>query len=295
MTSSSRSRSKHKLEPITLEELAQDSSMTGFTSVFRIPTTEPPLSHLTPPGYESSPVSDTPLVLETAAALETPPVEDTPAAESDGVTVLETPAGVDAPPLLETPGVLDAPATTPRRRQTNTPRVSHTRPASKTPGVFNAAPLLNTPGAPALPRSAQNAKRFITLAGGKMVRAGTAQAAHTQAEQVIYMVLWNALATAASAPYQDVTIGTREIMARTGLSERAVQLNLKTLQLKLAVDLVDQGDATRPKTYRVYSAARTLERRKAAGLEWVQTKQGGGVRLIGDPFATPGVLNTPAE
>lgn len=128
-----------------------------------------------------------------------------------------------------------------------------------------------------------------------MVRAGTAQAAHTQAEQVIYMVLWNALATAASAPYQDVTIGTREIMARTGLSERAVQLNLKTLQLKLAVDLVDQGDATRPKTYRVYSAARTLERRKAAGLEWVQTKQGGGVRLIGDPFATPGVLNTPAE
>lgn len=128
-----------------------------------------------------------------------------------------------------------------------------------------------------------------------MVRAGTAQAAHTQAEQVIYMVLWNALATAASAPYQDVTIGTREIMARTGLSERAVQLNLKTLQLKLAVDLLDQGDATRPKTYRVYSAARTLERRKAAGLEWVQTKQGGGVRLIGDPFATPGVLNTPAE
>ena len=130
-----------------------------------------------------------------------------------------------------------------------------------------------------------------------MARAAAAQDAHTQAEQTIYAVLWGAAQSGREAAepsfFRDVTMGTRQIMARAGLSERAVQLNLKTLELKLALEIVDSGDATRPKTYRVYSAGRILERRKAAGLEWIQTKQGGGVRLVRDPSATPGVLKAP--
>ncbi len=44
------SRHRSKLEPITISELEADPTMVGFTSLFRIPTTEMPLSHLLPPG-----------------------------------------------------------------------------------------------------------------------------------------------------------------------------------------------------------------------------------------------------
>lgn len=39
-------RRKAKLEPISLEELASDPAMTGFTSLFRIPATADPLPHI---------------------------------------------------------------------------------------------------------------------------------------------------------------------------------------------------------------------------------------------------------
>lgn len=46
MANPSPKRSKPKLEPISLAELEADSTMTGFTSVFRIPLTEEALPHV---------------------------------------------------------------------------------------------------------------------------------------------------------------------------------------------------------------------------------------------------------
>jgi hypothetical protein len=46
MPNPSRKRTKPRLEPISLAELEADSTMVGFTSLFRIPTTEAPLPHV---------------------------------------------------------------------------------------------------------------------------------------------------------------------------------------------------------------------------------------------------------
>ena len=45
-SSSALKRRRPKLEPISLAELEADSTMVGFTSLFRIPTSEPSLPHL---------------------------------------------------------------------------------------------------------------------------------------------------------------------------------------------------------------------------------------------------------
>lgn len=210
------SKRKPKLEPISLKELQEDSTMTGFTSVFEIPMTAPALEHL---------------------------AQD----------VLDTPPIVNTSPIVET-------------GELNTGAVFHT-------------PVFNTGRS----ETSQNAKRFRPLARARVSAMRTAHQGHTQAEQLLYLALWNS--APGEGPYKDVSPGNRRLMEETGLSERSVQLNLQTLECKLAIEVVARHnpDAQQPKTFRVYSAAEVLARRKAAGLLWVQTKQGGGVRLVTKP------------
>ena len=205
------SKRKPKLEPISLKELQEDSTMTGFTSVFEIPMTAPPLEHL------AQDVSDTPPVVNTSTV--------------------------------------------------NTRAISNT-------------PVVNTGRS----ETSQNAKRFRPLARARVSALRSPQQGHTQAEQLLYLALWNA--TPGEGPYKDVSPGNRRLMEETGLSERSVQLNLQTLECKLAIEVVARHnpDAQQPKTFRVYSVAEVMARRQAAGLLWVQTKQGGGVRLVTKPL-----------
>jgi hypothetical protein len=87
-------------------------------------------------------------------------------------------------------------------------------------------------------------------------------------------------------------------MTRTGLSERTVQLNLKSLQLKLSIEILRRHnpDTNEPTLYRVYSVETILERRRLAGLDLVAKKRGGGVRLVRSETvaasSTPPVFHT---
>jgi hypothetical protein len=103
MAASSPSKRKPKLEPISLDELAADSTMTGFTSVFRIPTTETPLPHLI--SQPSEDAKTTP----SEGDISPPPVADLPP------TVGATPA--PTPTLWQTDDGLLFPNTRARRIQ----------------------------------------------------------------------------------------------------------------------------------------------------------------------------------
>jgi hypothetical protein len=155
------------------------------------------------------------------------------------------------------------------------PGVANTPTASNDPNVF-------VPNVPVFrSRSRQIAKRYAPLDAARVTRASRVHDGHTAAEQIIYTMLWNAQ-PGQDVPFKDVAVGNSHIMKETSLTERTVQFNLRTLQLKLSIEVIAKHDpdTNRPKTYRVYSPEMILKRRHAAGLDWAQRKKGGGVRLV---------------
>jgi hypothetical protein len=308
MTSSSRSRRKPKLEPISLAELADTPGMSGFctfltrTSDQAVPVLDQPLSTQseTPPvsnapakiremggGRETPPVSSAPPLTDTVL-LSPPELEFSPEREAGGVSntppVAQTPVGVLGATSLEVAGrsntggvfqtasVIKASLVTEASPVSNADDVLKTPPILDAPLVGNTSPLIRT-------RSPQIARRFQPLDNARVRKAARAQDGHTMAEQLIYSALYSS--EEGSPLYRDVAVGNRWIMAQTGLSERTVQLNLKSLQLKLSLEILRRHDpdTNEPTLYRVHSMDAILERRRAAGLDLVAKKRGGGVRL----------------
>ncbi len=239
--SNARSRRKSKLEPISLAELAETPGMSGFcTFLTRTPEQAVP-------------------VLDTAPLEETPPVFETALVEESDPTV-----------PLEAPPVGEAESVRPRAPEARVVRDATVR--LETPPVSQPIPVRTT--------SAQIARRFQPLENARVRKANLAQDGHTMAEQIIYSALYSS--GEGEGAYRDVAVGNRWIMASTGLSERTVQLNLKSLQMKLSIEILRRHnpDTNEPTLFRVYSFESILARRRAAGLDAVAKKRGGGVRLV---------------
>ena len=322
-----RSKRKSKLEPISLAELAETPGMSGFCT-FLTRGIEEPVPVLdgqrtetateTPRALETPPVGNTIPVSETALPASAPEADcQFPVPGRDTLSGLDTggvlkTSGVNYTPLvLQTEGVSKPPIASEsyNNKDTHTgplaalPRTAPVLPVRsvepKAPTATKPAPLPETPILLETPpvvksiptRSAQIARRFQPLENARLRRAVLAQDGHTMAEQIIYSALYNA--GQGIAPYRDVAVGNRWIMARTGLSERTVQLNLKSLQLKLSIEIIRRHnpDTNEPTVFRVYSFESILERRRAAGLDLVAKKRGGGVRLVSSHTAP--ALNTP--
>ena len=215
--------------------------------------------------------------------------------DSDAQPIFNTPPVSNTPPILDSPPVFESPRiesavpiVQPARRRTfqrEQKAIVNTRVLlSNTPLVLNTPPVFNS-------RSPQIARRFQPLSGARIQKAAIAQDGHTMAEQLIYAALYNS--GEGVVPYRDVCVGNKWIMSKTGLTERTVQLNLKSLQMKLSIEMVRRHnpDTNQPTVYRVYSLGKdVLERRRAAGLDLIARKRGGGVRLLSSN--TPPVSNT---
>ena len=268
--SNARSRRKSKLEPISLAELAETPGMSGFCSFLTRPADQPVPALDGSAEGDTPPVGNAPGVEETAAAL----TGSTPGTISVTPPVLET-AAAPAPPQVEIVAPVE------RTRAADT--VRDTVIALETPPVVKTVPIRTS--------SAQIARRFQPLENARVRRAVLAQDGHTMAEQIIYSALFHS--GEGEGAYRDVSVGNRWIMASTGLSERTVQLNLKSLQLKLSIEILRRHnpDTNEPTQYRVYSFESILERRRLAGLDMVARKRGGGVRLVRSEAA--GGLPTP--
>jgi hypothetical protein len=114
---------------------------------------------------------------------------------------------------------------------------------------------------------------------------------HSLAEQEIYRTLWRVGVPEGSdlEANRIVRIGYDRLAALVRLSWVTVKANLRSLEKKLAIDVVAAEDSANRegKQYRVYSNPAIWARRQSAGLLWVRRTR--GVELL------PGVLSTPLE
>ncbi len=101
---------------------------------------------------------------------------------------------------------------------------------------------------------------------------------HSLAEQEVYRTLWNAGAPEGDDPESSRTIriGYDRLAALVRLSWVTVKANLRSLEKKLAIEVVAAEDSANRegKRYRVYSASAIQTRRESAGLLWVRRTRG---------------------
>jgi hypothetical protein len=111
--------------------------------------------------------------------------------------------------------------------------------------------------------------------------ARVAQDGHSHAEQSVYAALWDGGSPDADGN-RTITIGLGRLSRVARLSENNCRLNARSLVRKLAIEEIGEENsrACIGKTYRVFSYSAILQRRKAAGLEWV-------LRTKGVAFVTP--------
>jgi hypothetical protein len=116
--------------------------------------------------------------------------------------------------------------------------------------------------------------------------AKIAQDGHSHAEQAVYSALWDS-GSADNRGNRVITIGLGKLSRLARLSENNCRLNIRSLVRKLALEELEEENsrASIGKTYLVYNYSAILQRRKAAGMEWVvRTKGVAFVRADGSPF-----------
>jgi hypothetical protein len=124
---------------------------------------------------------------------------------------------------------------------------------------------------------------------GKVKRTHGVEDGHSLAEQEVYRTLWKVGAPEGDNPEasRTVRIGYDRLAGLVRLSWVTVKANLRSLEKKLAIEVVAAEDSANRegKQYRIYSAPAILERRQSAGLLWVRRTR--GVELLTEPSQPP--------
>jgi len=128
----------------------------------------------------------------------------------------------------------------------------------------------------------------------KIRKCRLSQDAHSAGEETLYRILWEEGKPSSANPLgsRTVRIGYAELANRARMHKVNVRLNLANLTAKLAIE--QSGDFSSrdmiAKSYRVLSYKEILERRRAAGLEYViRQKNVIFVTATGVPIALPGL------
>ena len=104
-----------------------------------------------------------------------------------------------------------------------------------------------------------------------------AQDAHSQGEDALFSAMWNTAKPDPADPSGSrmVRIGYAELAQKSRMHRSNVRINIAGLRAKLAIEVLDEHDSrdVTPRTYRLYSFKEILERRRAAGLEYVIRKK----------------------
>ena len=125
---------------------------------------------------------------------------------------------------------------------------------------------------------------------GRVRRALAVEDAHSLAEQAVYDALWEAATPMVGTAGEDrsIRIGYHRLAKMTRLSWVSVKSNLRSLEKKLAIEVIgSENSATREgKCYRVYSRSAIMARRESYGLVWVRRSR--GVELFREETARAG-------
>ena len=124
---------------------------------------------------------------------------------------------------------------------------------------------------PRAPAAAVPGKRF------RVRRAVLAQDGHSSGEEVLYQSLWNCrYARPEAKETRLVTIGWKAMAKLARMTPRNTRRNCQSLIDKLALEQLSEENSRESigRTYRLFSYKAILERRRAAGMEWVTRSRG---------------------
>jgi hypothetical protein len=140
-------------------------------------------------------------------------------------------------------------------------------------------PVISRPPAPALFRWAKNGAGRQS----RIWKATAVEDGHSLAEQAVYKTLWEGgVPLEPGCEDRTIRIGYHRLAQLTRLSWVSVKSNLRSLEKKLAIEVIasENSAAQQGKRYRIYAAGAILQRRKSAGLVWVRRTR--GVELLTD-------------
>jgi hypothetical protein len=309
MSGSSRSR-KHKLEPISLEELAGTTGMSGFDTLLSHYLSPYPAAEASPqpidlsasyggdaapggamhpgsdmhPGGNTHPGCDS-LYLASAAvdsragniaqslASVLPLRDNSPHLNNADESIREAgqPPGSSLPPGGVSPD--QGPS------EKTSAKVLAMKDRS---GPTNVPP----PGSDSLPGAKFIGKGNLRR---QIRRCSIAQDAHTPGQEIVYQALWTrGTPLSGKSPKDDtrsprtITIGWHGIANVTRLHYKNCKTNMQSLIRKLAIEVIESYRVSESigTTYRIYGYSDILARRHAAGMEWVV--RGKGVEFV-DP------------
>jgi hypothetical protein len=202
---------------------------------------------------------------------------DTREQRDAGIPVSGTP--LSGPPVTGAPDVLPSEA-----EQVLTPEV-------RTAGRYE--PGIPESGAPAT----DTAPQLIPF-NRKIRETHRAQDGHSLGEQAVYTALWSA-GQQHSEDCRRITIGYRTLSDVCGLTVNNCKANIQALRRKLAIEEADSHTNSKGTTYRVYSYAAILRRRRQAGMTHVIRTRGvmfvnseTGVPVSGIPVSPSGAPDT---
>jgi hypothetical protein len=279
----------HETPPPQLA-VVRDAVEEGFQAVSGIETSAPgkttaavvssPMD-VSPPGDVSIPVHDS------------IPTPSGPSAPKESSRDISTPVSHSTTAVVSTPD-----------RVTGRGTVSTIEPISSPAGVSppaNVSSPGDETGTDTDEYNAQNADRLVPGRGRSKIRKCVlAQEGHSLGEEAIYQLLWRSGKPETNDPVgaRIIRLGSAEIGVKINMSKKNVRQNIARLYEKLALEISENFETSnsQARTYRVFSYKQILERRRAAGMEYVLRNKGvvfvskDGEELVSSPayVSSPG-------
>lgn len=278
--SASRSRQKRKLEPISIEELAGTTGMSGFCSFLTRDSSIP------------VPILDG---VESGAPEQPPPEQPAPEEPAPQRTAPQPPA--PAEPAPDRPavklGALEG-AALDSRYGTQSSILAPETSAPETAATERTAPVMTAAEGSAEIRAALDPADFRYRRRPRIRAVVTLQDGHSLAEQAVYDAIWRE-----GKPYRGdsriITIGLRTLAEISRMAYSNCKANVRSLVAKLALDELPGFSYTDGRTYIIYGDAEILRRRKEAGLTHVLRTR--GVAFVdpvsGAPLTVASVTSAP--
>lgn len=112
----------------------------------------------------------------------------------------------------------------------------------------------------------------------KVRRCVLAQDGHSLGEEAIYQVLWRTGRPESTDPNSSRTVrmGAADVGLKVNMAKKNVRQNISKLYEKLALEILEDFEtmSSQPRLYRIFSYKQILERRRAAGLDFVLRNKG---------------------
>jgi hypothetical protein len=280
-----------KIEPLDWAEAANSPALKGMMSFLDIKPEEVRSGHFKDvpdgPDLRIDPIGDSLTGSDTLiAAIEEKPI--TPKAVIE-MRPKRVSAATSLPVSPELPPVSDPLPVSDSLPNSDPLPVSVSHPVSDTLPVSESSPV------------AINVVRGSVPSQNRKIRkCRLSQDAHSAGEETLYRILWEEGKPVSANPLgsRTVRIGYAELANRARMHKANVRLNLASLTAKLAIE--QTGDFSSrdmiAKSYRVLSYKEILERRRAAGLEYViRQKNVLFVTPTGVPIELPGLPQAKKE